>query len=63
MISISAIARPCVRHFSAQRPRPSSRTERAVVTACLVSGVVLPFVPPAMASSRQRKSGNPSSKG
>lgn len=62
MAFVHAIARPCIRHFSAHRPRPDSRTERAVVLTCLVGGVVLPFVPPAMESSRERKSDTPSGK-
>ena len=56
MAAVSSFARPCIRHFSAHRPRPDSRTERAVVMTCLAGGVVLPFVPPAMESSRQRNS-------
>ncbi|KAG0155670.1 hypothetical protein PDIDSM_2843 [Penicillium digitatum] len=58
-ILVSQIIRPSIRHFSAHRPRPSSRAARAVAMACIVSGVVLPFVPPALESSRQRSSGIP----
>ncbi|CAI7652016.1 unnamed protein product [Penicillium glandicola] len=57
MASIAQIARPSIRHFSAHRPRPDSRAARAVATGCIVTGVVLPFVPPALESSRQRSSG------
>lgn len=53
----SQLARPSIRHFSARRPRPDSRASRAVAMSCLVSGVVLPFVPPALESSRQKSSG------
>ncbi|KAJ5689282.1 hypothetical protein N7462_003674 [Penicillium macrosclerotiorum] len=53
------LARPSIRHFSAHRPRPDSRTSRAIAMSCLISGVVLPFVPPAIESSRQRTSGSP----
>jgi hypothetical protein len=55
------VARPSIRHFSAHRPRPDSRAARAVALSCMVSGVVLPFVPPALESSRQRNSGSPNS--
>ncbi|KAJ5191569.1 uncharacterized protein N7498_010554 [Penicillium cinerascens] len=58
---IAHVVRPSIRHFSAHRPRPDSRASRAVALSCLVSGVVLPFVPPALESSRQRKSGSPNS--
>lgn len=58
---IAQVARPSIRHFSAHRPRPDSRAARAVAMSCLVSGVVLPFVPPALESSRQRNSGSPNS--
>ncbi|KAJ5620829.1 hypothetical protein N7510_004813 [Penicillium lagena] len=53
------LARPSIRHFSAHRPRPDSRAARAVAMSCLVSGVVLPFVPPALESSREKNSGYP----
>ncbi|KAJ5941562.1 hypothetical protein N7516_001730 [Penicillium verrucosum] len=56
-ILASQIARPSIRHFSAHRPRPDSRVARAIAMGCIVSGVVLPFVPPALESSRQRSSG------
>lgn len=51
---LSSVTRPSIRHFSAHRPRPDSRAARAITMGFLVSGVVLPFVPPAMESSRQR---------
>lgn len=60
MSTIAAqLTRPCIRHFSAHRPRPDSRAARAVAMSCLVSGVVLPFVPPALESSREKNSGYP----
>ncbi|KAJ5992561.1 hypothetical protein N7451_008285 [Penicillium sp. IBT 35674x] len=55
----SQIARPSIRHFSAHRPRPDSRAARAVAMTCIISGVALPFVPPALESSRQRNSSSP----
>lgn len=51
--------RNSVRHFSAHRPPTDSRTSRFVATSCLVSMVVLPFVPPALESSRERNMGYP----
>ncbi|EED17943.1 hypothetical protein TSTA_117280 [Talaromyces stipitatus ATCC 10500] len=54
--------RSSVRHFSAHRPRPDTRTSRFVASSCLVSMVVLPFVPPALESSRERNTGYPHSK-
>ncbi|CAI7624784.1 unnamed protein product [Penicillium bialowiezense] len=58
---LSSVTRPSIRHFSAHRPRPDSRAARAVTMGFIVSGVVLPFVPPAMESSRQRSLDMPSS--
>ncbi|KAJ5182974.1 hypothetical protein N7492_000590 [Penicillium capsulatum] len=56
------LVRPSIRRFSAHRPRPDSRVARAITVSCIVSGVVLPFVPPALESSRQRSSGSSSKK-
>ncbi|CAI7625921.1 hypothetical protein N7509_012604 [Penicillium cosmopolitanum] len=53
------LARPTIRHFSAHRPRPDSRAARAVTTSCLAAAVALPFIPPALESSRQKSSGFP----
>ncbi|KAF3406583.1 hypothetical protein DPV78_001211 [Talaromyces pinophilus] len=53
--------RSSVRHFSAHRPRPDTRTSRFVASSCLVSMVVLPFVPPALESSREKNTGYPHS--
>ncbi|OGM44813.1 hypothetical protein ABOM_006160 [Aspergillus bombycis] len=46
--------RPTIRHFSVRRPQPDTRTSRFVTTSCLFSAVVLPFVPPALESSRAK---------
>ncbi|KAI3196741.1 hypothetical protein CBS147311_7345 [Penicillium roqueforti] len=56
-ILAAQIVPPSIRHFSAHRPRPDSRAARAVAMGCIISGVVLPFVPPALESSRQRSLG------
>ena len=51
------------RYFSARRSSQQavfiSRTTRAVTMSCLVSAVVLPFIPPALESSRERNLGYP----
>lgn len=49
-----AVARPTIRSFSAHRPQQATRTSRFVARSCLVSAVVLPFVPPALESSREK---------
>ncbi|KAJ5504958.1 hypothetical protein N7463_007832 [Penicillium fimorum] len=48
------LATSSVRHFSTHRPRPNSRTTRVVVMSYLIFSVVLPFVAPALESSRQK---------
>ncbi|KAL2220282.1 hypothetical protein M432DRAFT_638434 [Thermoascus aurantiacus ATCC 26904] len=53
------LVRPSVRYFSARRPRPDSRTSRFVTMSCIVSAVVLPFIPPAIESSREKSQGYP----
>ncbi|KAJ5495279.1 hypothetical protein N7539_000395 [Penicillium diatomitis] len=57
-MAAAEISRPLVRRFSAHRPQHNTRAVRAVALSCIVSGVVLPFVPPALESSRQRKAGS-----
>jgi hypothetical protein len=54
------LLRPPVRRFSASRPKPNTRTSRIVTMSCIVSAVVLPFVPPALESSREKSLGYPS---
>ncbi|BCS26881.1 uncharacterized protein APUU_51592A [Aspergillus puulaauensis] len=62
-VSIAAqLAHPSVRHFSGYRPRPRSRTARAVAMSYLISGVVIPFIPPALETLRQKNSEFPDSK-
>ncbi|PWY86445.1 hypothetical protein BO94DRAFT_535601 [Aspergillus sclerotioniger CBS 115572] len=53
------LVRPTIRHFSVHRPRPDSRTARFITGSCLISAVVLPFVPPALESSREKSNGYP----
>ncbi|KAL4939263.1 hypothetical protein BDV06DRAFT_214438 [Aspergillus oleicola] len=58
-MSAMHLTRPAIRHFSAQQTQTSTRTSRLVTTWCLTSAVVLPFVPPALESSRERNQGYP----
>ncbi|RAH85047.1 hypothetical protein BO86DRAFT_396679 [Aspergillus japonicus CBS 114.51] len=58
MIAIQ-LARPTIRHFSVHRPRPDTRTSRFITSSCLFSAVVLPFIPPALESSREKSKGYP----
>ncbi|BDD58753.1 hypothetical protein MAP00_004006 [Monascus purpureus] len=51
--------RPTVRYFSVRRPQPVTRASRAVTMFCLVSAVVIPFIPPAIESSREKRKGYP----
>ncbi|KAB8076028.1 hypothetical protein BDV29DRAFT_155109 [Aspergillus leporis] len=60
MTLVAQIVRPTIRHFSVRRPRPDTRTARFVTSSCLFSAVVLPFVPPALESSRAKGTGNTS---
>ncbi|KAL2863316.1 uncharacterized protein BJX67DRAFT_262844 [Aspergillus lucknowensis] len=53
------LARPMIRYFSVHRPQQASRASRFIATSCLVSAVVLPFVPPALESSREKNKGYP----
>ncbi|KAJ5098946.1 hypothetical protein N7532_005947 [Penicillium argentinense] len=55
------LAHPSVRHFSGHRPRPHSRTVRVFAMSYLISGVVVPFIPPALESLRQKNSDFPDS--
>ncbi|KAF7596573.1 hypothetical protein BBP40_000973 [Aspergillus hancockii] len=57
MALVAQIVRPTIRHFSVRRPRPDTRTARFVTSSCLFSAVVLPFIPPALESSRARSTG------
>ncbi|KAI9933256.1 hypothetical protein ASPWEDRAFT_114897 [Aspergillus wentii DTO 134E9] len=53
------LIRPTIRHFSVHRPAPDTRATRVITMSCLISAVVLPFVPPALESSRERNLGSP----
>ncbi|KAL4894509.1 hypothetical protein BDV59DRAFT_12195 [Aspergillus ambiguus] len=53
------MVRPTIRHFSVRRPQPDTRTSRFVTHSCLFSAVVLPFIPPALESSREKNQGYP----
>ena len=49
-----------VRHFSAQIPRQATKTQQVVATAIISTAVVLPFIPPAIESKRERERGQTS---
>ncbi|GLB01872.1 hypothetical protein AtubIFM57258_000282 [Aspergillus tubingensis] len=53
------LARPTIRHFSVRRPQPDTRISRFITSSCLFTAVVLPFVPPALESSREKNNGYP----
>lgn len=53
------LVRTTVRHFSARRSKPNTRISRMVSMSCVVSAVVLPFIPPALESSREKNLGYP----
>jgi len=55
----NSVAHTAVRHFSARAPRPATRLQSAIAGAFITSAVVLPFVPPAIESKRERDSGHP----
>ncbi|KAL1953011.1 hypothetical protein VTO42DRAFT_3761 [Malbranchea cinnamomea] len=52
----SGAFRTSVRRFSARPPKPETRAQRFLAASCIASGVFLPFVPPALESSREKKS-------
>ncbi|KAF9887297.1 hypothetical protein FE257_010292 [Aspergillus nanangensis] len=53
------LVRPTIRRFSVGRPQQDTRISRFITNSCLVSAVVLPFVPPALESSREKRRGYP----
>jgi len=55
----TTLTQTAVRHFSAQAPKPATKLQSAVAGAIITSAVILPFVPPAMESKRERESGHP----
>ena len=59
MLSPASILRASARQFSARAPKPETKVHRFVAMSCMVSGVVVPFIPPALESSREKKLGNP----
>jgi hypothetical protein len=53
-MSVPISIRPAIRHFSVRRPPADTRTSKFVASSCLVSAVLLPFVPPALESFREK---------
>jgi hypothetical protein len=51
-----------VRHFSSRAPRPETFLQKAITTAAIASGVMIPFIPPALESKRERDNGHPNAR-
>jgi hypothetical protein len=58
----SNLTRSTVRQFSARAPEPTTRTQQAVTTSLIASAVLLPFIPPALESRRERLLGHPNAR-
>ncbi|KAF9893479.1 hypothetical protein FE257_010791 [Aspergillus nanangensis] len=50
------VVHPPVRHFSAHRRHSQSRMARTVAMSYLVAIFIVPFIPPALKSMRQKNS-------
>ncbi|ODH52798.1 hypothetical protein GX48_00992 [Paracoccidioides brasiliensis] len=57
----AALLRTLFRQFSSRTPKPETRTDKILTMSGIVSLVVVPFIPPAIESSREKKLGNPHS--
>jgi len=55
----SSLTHTAVRHFSAQAPKPATKLQSTIAGTLITSAVLLPFVPPAIESKRERESGHP----
>jgi hypothetical protein len=55
----SQISQNAIRRFSARASKPTSRMEQAVSMGLITTGVLAPFIPPAMESQREKKLGHP----
>ena len=55
----TAVISHTVRQFSAQAARPISKAQSAMTSAIVASAVMLPFIPPALESVKERKQGHP----
>ncbi|KKZ66352.1 hypothetical protein EMCG_07953 [[Emmonsia] crescens] len=51
--------RASIRQFSARAPKPETRAHRLLTMSGIASLVAVPFIPPAIQSSREKKLGNP----
>src|SRR3954451_25284703 len=58
----SSLSHSAIRHFSARAPEPTSRTQQAIATSLITSAVLLPFIPPALESRRERSLGHPNAR-
>ena len=55
----NTLAQSAIRHFSAQATKPATKLQSAVAGSMISAAVVLPFVPPALESKREREQGHP----
>ena len=55
----NTLTHSAVRHFSAQAPKPATRLQSTIAGVLITSAVVLPFVPPAIESKKERDLGHP----
>lgn len=53
------IGQSAIRQFSARAPRPTTRVQQAVSMGIITTGVLMPFIPPAIESQKEKKLGNP----
>jgi hypothetical protein len=55
----SQIGQNAVRRFSARAPKPNTRMQQAVSLGLITTGVLVPFIPPAVESQKERRLGHP----
>ena len=55
----SSLAQHTMRHFSAQARKPATKAQSAFTSAVIGTAMILPFVPPAIESKRERDHGHP----
>jgi hypothetical protein len=59
VVLANTLTQQTMRHFSAQAPKTATRLQSAVASTIIGAAVVLPFVPPALESKRERDLGHP----
>lgn len=55
----SQIGQNAIRHFSARASKPTTRMQQAVSIGFITTGVLVPFIPPAMESQKEKRLGHP----